>query len=98
MLNPGNLYAEIIYKKSTVIANQGDVREQSYYAALGKLMDKKQTERKAYLTKIEAALYRAAKRARKTAEQTNTPLIIYKEGQITRKKVGKEMFDAQDMK
>lgn len=56
-------------------------------------MDRKQAERKAYLTKIESALYRAAKRARKTAEQTNTPLIIYKEGRITRKKVAKEMFD-----
>jgi hypothetical protein len=45
-------------------------------------MDRKQAERKAYLTKIESALHRAAKRARKTAEQTNTPLIIYKESRI----------------
>ncbi len=56
-------------------------------------MGKTQTGRKAYLTKIEATLHKAAKRARKTAEQTNTPLIIYKEGRITRKKVAKEMFD-----
>ncbi len=38
---------------------------------------------------VEKALRRAGTRARKIAEQTNTPLIIYKDGQVIKKKVGK---------
>ena len=41
------------------------------------------------LQRAEAALRRAGIRARKTAEQTNTPLVIYKDGKIIKKKVGK---------
>lgn len=37
----------------------------------------------------EAALLRAGTKARKIAEQTNTPLIIYKDGQIIKKKIRK---------
>jgi hypothetical protein len=42
------------------------------------------------LAKVGAALRRAAKMARKIAEQTNTPLIIYERGRVIRKRVGKE--------
>ena len=38
---------------------------------------------------VEKALRRAGTRARKIAEQTNTPLIIYKDGQVIKKKVSK---------
>ncbi len=38
----------------------------------------------------EAALRRAGTRARKIAEQTNTPLIIYQDGKIIKMNVGKE--------
>lgn len=37
---------------------------------------------------VEEALLRAGTRARKIAEQTNTPLIILQDGQIIKKKVG----------
>ena len=36
---------------------------------------------------VEEALQRAGIRARKIAEQTNTPLVILKDGQIIKKKV-----------
>ncbi len=39
------------------------------------------------LAKVGAALKRAAARARKVAEQTNTPLVIYKDGRVTRMSV-----------
>lgn len=42
------------------------------------------------LAKVGTALRRAASQARKIAEQTNTPLIIYEAGRMVRKKVGKE--------
>ena len=41
------------------------------------------------LAKVGAALRRAAKQARKIAEQTHTPLIIYDRGRVVRKRVGK---------
>ncbi len=43
--------------------------------------------RDADLAKVGVALKRAALRARKLAEQTNTPLVIYEAGRLTRKKV-----------
>lgn len=42
------------------------------------------------LAKVGIALRRAAKKARKIAEQTNTPLVIYERGRVIRKKVGKK--------
>ena len=36
------------------------------------------------LAKVEPALRRAAKRARKIARQTGTPLITYEDGRIVR--------------
>ena len=39
------------------------------------------------MVKVGAALKRAAARARKVAEQTNTPLVIYKDGRVIRKRV-----------
>ena len=42
------------------------------------------------LAKVGAALRRAAKQARKIAEQTNTPLIIYEHGRIIKKRVNKK--------
>lgn len=43
--------------------------------------------RDADLTNADAALKRAGVRARKLAEQTNTPLVVYEGGRVTRKKV-----------
>ncbi|MFC1859565.1 hypothetical protein ACFL9U_16275 [Thermodesulfobacteriota bacterium] len=43
------------------------------------------------LARVEAALLRAAQRARKTAKDTGTPLVIYKDGQIILKRVDEEM-------
>ncbi len=43
------------------------------------------------LANVEAALLRAAKKAREIAEQTNTPLVIYENGHVVKKNVnGKE--------
>ncbi len=42
------------------------------------------------LSKVGPALRRAAKQARKMAKQTNTPLVVYEEGRVIRKTVGKE--------
>ena len=36
---------------------------------------------------VEKALRRAGTRARKIAEQTNTPLVIYKDGKAIKKKI-----------
>jgi hypothetical protein len=43
------------------------------------------------LAKIDAALRRAAQKARQTARETGTPLIIYKDGRIIRQNVQKEI-------
>jgi thiamine monophosphate synthase len=42
------------------------------------------------LANADAALRRAAKRARAIAEQTHTPLVVYENGQVVKKFVGKE--------
>ena len=42
------------------------------------------------LAKVGTALRRAAKQARKTAERTHTPLVIYEPGRVIRKQVAKE--------
>ena len=39
------------------------------------------------MVKVGAALKRAAARARQVAVQTNTPLVIYKDGRVTRIRV-----------
>ncbi len=39
---------------------------------------------------VEKALRRAGTRARKIAEQTNTPLVIYKDGKVIKQKVATE--------
>ena len=39
------------------------------------------------LAKVGAALRRAAKQARKIAAMTNTPLIIYENGRVIRKRI-----------
>ena len=43
------------------------------------------------LARVEAALLRAAQKARKTAKDTHTPLVIYKDGQIILQPVDEEM-------
>ena len=42
------------------------------------------------LANAEVALRRAAKRAKTIAEQTHTPLVVYENGHVVRKVVGKE--------
>ena len=42
------------------------------------------------LAKVSVALRRAAKRARNVAERTNTPLIIFENGRIIKKKIVKK--------
>ena len=42
------------------------------------------------LAKVGVALRRAARQARKLALQTNTPLVIYEDGRVIKKKVGRE--------
>jgi hypothetical protein len=42
------------------------------------------------LAKVGAALRRAARQARKMAEQTHTPLVIYEQGRLIRKMVERE--------
>ena len=49
----------------------------------------KRRVRDADLAKVGAALKRAATRARELAEQTNTPLITYENGRLTRKRVAR---------
>ena len=43
------------------------------------------------LARVEAALQRAAQNARKTAKDTHTPLVIYKNGRIIMQPVDEEM-------
>jgi len=43
------------------------------------------------LARVEAALQRAAQKARKTAKDTGTPLVIYKNGRIIMQPVEKEL-------
>ncbi len=43
------------------------------------------------LVRVESALKRATQRARKTAKDTGTPLVIYKDGQIIMQPVDEEM-------
>ena len=45
---------------------------------------KKQASSNGRLTGVEAALQRAALRAREIAAQTGTPLVIYKNGKIVK--------------
>jgi len=47
------------------------------------------TTRDEDLAKVGAALRRAAKQARKIAERTHTPLVIYEQGRVKRKMVEK---------
>jgi hypothetical protein len=42
------------------------------------------------LANVEAALLRAAKRAREIAELTHTPLVIYENGHVVKKCVNKK--------
>lgn len=42
------------------------------------------------LARVESALQRAAKIAQKIAAETQTPLVIYKDGKITRQMVEKK--------
>lgn len=42
------------------------------------------------LAKVGTALRRAAKQARKIALQTGTPLVIYENGRVIKKKLGRE--------
>ena len=44
------------------------------------------------LARVEAALQRAAQKARKTAKDTRTPLVIYKNGRIIMQPVEEEMY------
>lgn len=39
------------------------------------------------LAKVGVALRRAAKRAREIAAQTNTPIVVYENGKVVKKKV-----------
>ena len=43
------------------------------------------------LARVEAALQRAAQKARKTAKDTRTPLVIYKDGRIIMQPVEEEI-------
>jgi hypothetical protein len=42
------------------------------------------------LAKVGTALRRAAKQARKIALQTNTPLVIWEDGRVIKKKIVRE--------
>ncbi|HET6513590.1 MAG TPA: hypothetical protein VFG09_00355 [Thermodesulfovibrionales bacterium] len=46
--------------------------------------------RDADLAKVETALRRAAARAKKIAEETNTPLVVYEGGRVLKKFPGKQ--------
>ena len=43
------------------------------------------------LARVEAALPRVAQKARKTAKDTRTPLVIYKNGRIIMQSVAEEI-------
>ena len=47
------------------------------------------------LARVEAALQRAAQKARKTAKDTRTPLVIYKDGRIIMQPVDEGMLQAK---
>ncbi|HNU85198.1 MAG: hypothetical protein QM256_07520 [Pseudomonadota bacterium] len=42
------------------------------------------------LAKVGGALRRDAKRAREIAAQTNTPIVVYENGKVVKKKVAKK--------
>lgn len=42
------------------------------------------------LAKVGVALRRAAKRAREEAERTNTPIVFFENGRVTKKKIAKK--------
>jgi hypothetical protein len=44
------------------------------------------------LARVEAALQRAAQKARKTAKDTRTPVVIYKNGRIIMQPVEEELY------
>ena len=39
------------------------------------------------VAKVDAALKKAATRAREIAKQTNTPLVIFEDGKVVKKKI-----------
>jgi len=43
------------------------------------------------LARVEAALKQAAQQARKTARETHTPLVIYKDGRMVMQNVEEEI-------
>ncbi len=51
---------------------------------------KKKTIRDRELAGVEAAMQRAAQRARKRAKDTGTPLVIYKDGRVVLQRVDEE--------
>ncbi len=53
-------------------------------------MNHQQTEKDQDMQHTEAALKRAAKRARELARQTQTPLVIYRDGKIEKLMIAKE--------
>ena len=54
------------------------------------MTEQEQKTRDADLEEAEAALRRAASRAREIAQQTGTPLIIYRDGQVVKEFVGQK--------
>ncbi len=54
-------------------------------------MNKKQDDvRDADIAQAGKALLRAAKQARKIAQQTGTPLVIYEDGKVVKKMIPRE--------
>ncbi len=53
-------------------------------------MNNQQTEKDQDMQHTEAALKRAAKRARELARQTQTPLVIYRDGKIEKLMIAKD--------
>ncbi len=51
------------------------------------MREKKKNIRDKDMAGVEAALYRAALRAREIAFQTGTPLVIFKDGRVVKKKI-----------
>jgi len=47
------------------------------------------------LARVDVALRRAALKARKTARDTNTPLVIYKNGRIIMQPVDEKMLQSE---
>ncbi len=50
----------------------------------------KKTVRDEDLAKVGLALRRAARQARKIAERTHTPLVVYQQGRVVQKRIKKE--------